>query len=166
MARIYLAIALSFLASMALAQANKEMIMNIESCVYEAPDGEELQRCRNFPANACMDKPGGSSTRGMVACLNEEMAAWDFLLNAYYQELKQKSVADDAVGQGPLARVPSLRDAQRAWIAFRDADCKLAYALAGEGSIRQIAGADCLLGHTAARSVALLGMLDIQMGSD
>ena len=142
------------------------MILNIESCVYEAPDGEELQRCRNFPANLCMEKPGGSSTRGMVACLNEEMAAWDFLLNAYYQELKQKNAADDAVGQGPFARVASLRDAQRAWIAFRDADCKMAYALAGEGAIRQIAGADCLLGHTAARSVAFLDMLDIQMGSD
>jgi len=48
-----------------------------------------------------------------------------------------------------------LRDAQRAWIAYRDANCAMEYGLWGAGSMRQIAGADCQMRMTAERMLEL-----------
>lgn len=45
--------------------------------------------------------------------------------------------------------------AQRAWIALRDGDCALEYAMWGSGSMGQIAGATCLLDKTAERTIYL-----------
>ena len=52
---------------------------------------------------------------------------------------------------GLPTQAETLIAAQRAWIAFRDADCLHAYAMAGTGSIRQIEGASCRLSATAMR---------------
>jgi uncharacterized protein YecT (DUF1311 family) len=64
--------------------------------------------------------------------------------------------ADDAELFPEFAnRADSLRDAQRAWIPLRDAQCALEYAMWGSGSMRQIAGAACLLDLTAKRVIYL-----------
>ena len=44
-----------------------------------------------------------------------------------------------------------LRAAQRAWIRFRDEDCKATYAIAVDGTGRNAARMDCLIEHTRTR---------------
>ena len=64
--------------------------------------------------------------------------------------------ADDMANFPEFAnRADSLRAAQRAWIAFRDAECGLEYALWGSGSMRNIAGTDCLMHMAAERTIEL-----------
>jgi uncharacterized protein YecT (DUF1311 family) len=48
-----------------------------------------------------------------------------------------------------------LRNAQRLWIQFRDADC--AYFASGEGSIARVEAGQCLLRLTTARAQELEG---------
>lgn len=45
--------------------------------------------------------------------------------------------------------------ARRAWIAWRDADCRFAYEQFGGGSLRQVAGAACQRDRTAERVLHL-----------
>ena len=60
---------------------------------------------------ACLD--GEMTTQGMVECFGAAYEAWDSALNDVYGQLRA-SLADDEAS--------ALRDAQRAWIAFRDAE--------------------------------------------
>ncbi len=57
----------------------------------------------------CMEKD--ASTLGTNACLTQALARWDKEMNRVYQELNGRL---DAEGRN------TLRDAQRAWVAFRD----------------------------------------------
>jgi uncharacterized protein YecT (DUF1311 family) len=56
-----------------------------------------------------------SSTQGMRQAMAEAQRQWDVELNATYKRLMAKL---DAAGQA------SLRDTQRSWIQFRDAELK------------------------------------------
>ena len=60
---------------------------------------------------ACLDNE--MSTQGMVECLGAAYEAWDSALNEVYGRLRGSLSAEEAA---------ALRDAQRAWIAFRDAE--------------------------------------------
>lgn len=60
---------------------------------------------------ACLD--GEMSTQGMVECYGAAYEAWDAALNDVYAALRETLTSDEAA---------ALRDAQRAWIAFRDAE--------------------------------------------
>jgi uncharacterized protein YecT (DUF1311 family) len=53
------------------------------------------------------------STQGMVECYGAAYEAWDAALNEVYAGLRETLAPDEAA---------ALRDAQRAWIAFRDAE--------------------------------------------
>ena len=75
-------------------------------------------------------------------------------MNREYKALRDDFRARD--GGEDLAR--QLRDAQRAWIAFRDADCGLVYAIWAGGSIRIIVAGNCHLDKTARRSIELRDM--------
>ena len=102
---------------------------------------------------------GGHTTLGMVSCTVAEARAWDAILNVEYQQTLDDLEAMDTreAVQFPdyAARADSLRDAQRAWIAFRDAECGLVYAMWGAGSMRNIASANCKLEMTAERALEL-----------
>ena len=80
-------------------------------------------------------EPGActGSTYEMVDCLNAQRAHWDKELTIAYQR-QMKSLG------GPQRTL--LRDAERAWIKYRDANC--AYYAAGEGTIARINAAACL----------------------
>jgi uncharacterized protein YecT (DUF1311 family) len=83
----------------------------------------------------------GTTTVEMVDCMAAETKTWDGRLNAAYRA---------AMARAATAQKPALRDAQRLWIRYRDANCR-AYGL-GEGTIRQIAAAACQRDMTAARA--------------
>lgn len=97
---------------------------------------------------ACLDRAGGV-TPAMVQCSNEEAGRWDRRLNAAY---------------GGIMRDPGwnaetkalLRDAQRAWIAYRDRSCAAQGELAAEGgTLSRIVAADCVARLTADRASEL-----------
>jgi uncharacterized protein YecT (DUF1311 family) len=92
--------------------------------------------------SACMEKSGGV-TANMQDCIGAEFEAQDRRLNAAYKALN---------AAGNDKRKTAIRDAQRKWIAFRDANC----ALYGDGgSAGRIAANECLLHHTARRAEEL-----------
>jgi len=96
----------------------------------------------------CLAAPSGQSTAGMVNCVGAELKAQDARLNRAYQ---------DAMKRMTLPRQKAaLQKAQRAWIAFRDADCASRLD-ADWGTISQVEAADCRLDHTARRADMLEG---------
>lgn len=81
------------------------------------------------------------STPEMVDCLNAQHAHWDKELTIAYQE---------AMKNAPPAQKQKLREAERAWIKYRDANCE--YYAVGEGSIARIDAAACLRDMTERRA--------------
>lgn len=119
------------------------------------------EQCIGQMSQTCMaTRADGQTTVGMTQCVQDETAAWDAELNAAYQKVRSAFREQDASGDvGPTPRADALLDAQRAWIAFRDAECALQYARWGMGSMRNIAAANCMMTFTAERTIELRGML-------
>lgn len=63
--------------------------------------------------DACLAKPEGSSTPGMVECTGDAIRAWDKRLNEVYLQVM--------AGLDPKSR-DLLRASQRRWVAFREAE--------------------------------------------
>jgi uncharacterized protein YecT (DUF1311 family) len=93
---------------------------------------------------ACMDKAKGVTSE-MIDCISAETARQDARLNANYKRLMAKLSAK---------RRNTLLDAQRAWIKFRDVNCKFYYDPDG-GTAARLAANDCFLQATAARAKEL-----------
>jgi len=92
---------------------------------------------------ACLDR--SSTTVDMRACAKAELSFQDGLLNLYYKKAMR--------ALGPQQR-NDLRNAQRAWIKYRDANCNVYYGLTG-GTMDLVTGDDCLVTMTARRAVEL-----------
>jgi uncharacterized protein YecT (DUF1311 family) len=107
---------------------------------------------------------GGETTIGMSACAMAEYEGWDRLLNETWADLmiiaRRQALGALEEGVEPLPTEEMLREAQRAWLGFRDADCEQEYAIWGDGSQRQVAGAWCLLDRTATRVLELRAKRD------
>ncbi|GAB3395305.1 lysozyme inhibitor LprI family protein [Azotobacter armeniacus] len=91
--------------------------------------------------STCMDASGGV-TANMVDCMAAETRIQDARLNQGYQAAMQ---ALDAEHQARL------RDVQRLWIKYRDANCSLHASFTG-GTIDRINGASCVLDMTKTRA--------------
>jgi uncharacterized protein YecT (DUF1311 family) len=128
----------------------------VASC-YAAADGRETATaCIGQAAGLCMaDEADGETTQGMAACLAGEAQAWDQLLNSEYATARQVARQMDADDGVFTQRADQVQVAQRAWIAFRDANCAMQAGLYGTGSLRVIAAADCQMQMTAAQTIAL-----------
>ena len=85
------------------------------------------------------------TTLDIVQCLAGLTAKWDTRLNAAYKAAMNAS--ESAERKAALVR------AEVAWIKYRDENC--GWYGAREGTIRQVAGADCLMTMTKARAVEL-----------
>jgi uncharacterized protein YecT (DUF1311 family) len=85
------------------------------------------------------------ATQGIVECVAARTGEWDRRLNAAYKQAMERLESD--------ARRTLLRDAQRLWIGYRDANCNF-YANA-EGSLSRIEAAECLRATTASRALEL-----------
>ena len=84
------------------------------------------------------------STPEIVDCLMAQHARWDKELTIAYQR---------AIKDATAAEKDKLREAERAWIKYRDANC--AYYAAGEGTIARINTAACMRDMTKARAEEL-----------
>ena len=76
--------------------------------------------CIGSFANACMEVAGAYHTIAVTQCMVAETVGWDAALNAAYQDLRADLSGLDA----PAGAADALREAQRAWIPFRDAECR------------------------------------------
>lgn len=93
----------------------------------------------------CLDRPEGQSTHGMIACVRNELETQDAALNAAYR---------DALTRLNQRQQGKLRTAQRAWLAFRDADCA-AHHDEDWGSLSTISANFCVLRRTVERTIEL-----------
>jgi uncharacterized protein YecT (DUF1311 family) len=131
----------------------------VRHCHASTPTGATYPECLGQASNACQAQPGGSSTLGIVACIQAETTVWDQLLNTEYKATQAANAQADARSQqANINRVKALRDAQRAWISFRDADCNARYALWQDGTIRSVVAANCHMVMTASRAIDLRDM--------
>jgi len=89
---------------------------------------------------ACEDLP----QRDMNVCADEAFQKADANLNALYQEIRQR-----LAGEADIAAL--FVAAQRAWLPFRDAECKFAASGVSGGSICPTIYAGCLERLTKAR---------------
>jgi uncharacterized protein YecT (DUF1311 family) len=81
----------------------------------------------------------------MQDCISEELERQDRRLNGAYQVLMDSL---------PEKRKTQLRDAQRKWIEFRDANCEFYYDPQG-GQAARLASNECVVTLTAERAHAL-----------
>jgi uncharacterized protein YecT (DUF1311 family) len=127
-----------------------------DSCLDAAGDQQSGRSCIGASANACMEATqGGSSTVGMGACLAAERDEWDARLNEVYQARMAEHRASDAEYKPALSEADTLRDAQRAWIPFRDANCLYEISHWGGGTGAGPAGTACAMRMTAERALEL-----------
>lgn len=121
----------------------------VASCRDDAVHGDVAPDCIGLAAQSCQQAHSQPDTTLAISqCMMAEAAAWDDLLNDEYHALRDARPA----------QADTLLDAQRAWIALRDADCTMAYDIHNGGSMRVIAAADCQLRHTAIRTLQLRDM--------
>jgi uncharacterized protein YecT (DUF1311 family) len=92
----------------------------------------------------CMDKAGGV-TADMLECASHEKTRQDARLNENYKKLMPKLSAK---------RKKMLLEAQRAWIKFRDTNCRFYFDPEG-GTAAVLAGNGCFLQATADRAKEL-----------
>ena len=147
--------AIAALAAPARAQEGLVDAGKIEACFETAAVGETQPGCIGAASNACQRRPGGDTTIGITECIAAETAAWDAILNREYRAARD---ALDGEGEIGIDTGQALLEAQRAWIAYRDAECALTYARWQGGTIRSIAAANCHLVFTATRAIELRDM--------
>jgi uncharacterized protein YecT (DUF1311 family) len=92
------------------------------------------------------DQGCDGSTAEMVECFRAKTDRWDKRLNAAYPK---------ALNLAQPKQREQLRKAQRAWVAYRDANCL--YWDLGEGTIARIQAADCMHSMTQQRAKELEG---------
>lgn len=92
-------------------------------------------------------------------CADRDRVAADRALNQVYQQVTQRLAGPDL-----LDRRKALLAAQRAWIAFRDAQCRLDSVGVDGGSAYPMIYADCIAGLTQARTAKLKTYLSCQEG--
>lgn len=92
----------------------------------------------------CMDQSNGV-TAAMLHCIGAETAAQDQRLNQNYQ---------DVMAHLALKRQQQLREAQRAWLKYRDLNCSF-YDDPDGGTLARVVSNDCFMQATARRALEL-----------
>jgi uncharacterized protein YecT (DUF1311 family) len=106
----------------------------------------QAESCIGAVTIPCQQEPGGYSTAGMIECNTREWAVWDERLNrSYNQTLKN---ADRKLAA-------AVRQAQRAWLQWREKRCKLPEIENEGGSIIGPLYTDCMLDATARQALWL-----------
>ena len=106
----------------------------------------------------CLDAPEGQSTQGMVECLVAAYEAWDSALNAAYAELIRSLEPKQAA---------QLRIAQRAWLAFRNAERDFLASLVtpDAGTIMRVTTNEAMVEIVKARVLQLRSHLENEDGN-
>lgn len=90
----------------------------------------------------CLASEAGASTMGQIQCIGDAVAVQDARLNKNYAKAMKGLTA---------AQQTKLRAAQRAWIAFKQADCQSLQDDAW-GSLSRVSANMCVLERTTERA--------------
>ncbi len=131
------------------ARADDTAVLN--ACIEEAiGHAEEPQSCIGAVSGPCGEAlPSDANYPDYARCETREAEAWDALLNADWKLLLEELDEED---------IELVREAQRAWIAFRDADC-LAVTMMAHPVRGGLWGAGCERDRTAIRALQIREML-------
>ncbi len=110
------------------------------------PTTEETPLSKEF--TSCLAK--ATATVEMLDCMAAENTQQDARLNTVYKKLMEKL---------PKERKEKLKEAQRAWLKFRDAQTN--YLASAEGTAASLTSADWLLQSTIARTKQLEDQLEM-----
>jgi len=109
------------------------------------------------PVGAQSDCDGQTSQAGMSECASRAYKKSDAELNKAYKTILGRLKDDKELTQRLVA-------AQRAWVAYRDAECAFSSSMAEGGSAYPMVQAMCLDQQTRARTEALHGYLKCKEG--
>lgn len=113
--------------------------------------GLRAHGCIGMVSSQCQaSHDAGYSTLGMVICTQRELAIWDQRLNAAYSALMTQYGQLDSD-----SRQNALREAQRAWMAYRDSECLQTSLIFEGGTAQNVVHAGCLNDMTAKRALEL-----------
>jgi uncharacterized protein YecT (DUF1311 family) len=155
-----LSIMLALTALPASAQDLRFSDRHTEQCLASTSHAGNPADCIGTSAMICMEQPGGESTYGMGFCLDREVQFWDRQLNTTYQQLRAAMQdADRGLPSHLAVQASSLRDMQRAWIAYRDARCGHEAATWQGGTGAGPAFASCLMHLTGEQALYLSALL-------
>ena len=117
----------------------------IDKCLKRTADDDvfkQADQCIGLISDPCIDK----DTSTAVACQERETRIWDEKLNAAFKDARAH--VDAATGE-------ALKEAQRAWIAFRDAKCAVSEKEYDGGTMATIMVADCKRTETGRRALEM-----------
>lgn len=127
----------------------------IADCL-ERVDGEselkQMAECIGLIADPCPEAPG-ANTATIVACHMREQKIWDGYLNQWYGEAEKHLAAD-------AAAATALKDAERAFISFRDAKCLYWEKRYEGGTFASVATGDCMRVETGRRAIEMRAIAD------
>ena len=140
-----------------LAQADAQLaqdVRTLEQCVRnEIRAGRRPWNCVEAIVRPCLARTQ-ETTADMHMCLRRSIGAWDAILNDKYQTLMR---GWENAGQ-PEPR-DMLRNAQRAWITFRDTACDAQAFLYRGGTLHGLIVGSCIEQHTAIRAIDLMELV-------
>ena len=118
----------------------------IATCIEDAEKAsrDPYATCFGKISDPCLETPEGLSTHGQGECIDKERAVWDDFLNREYRAL---------LAAVPEAAKPRLREAQRAWVRYRDLDCITPYHFFEGGTMAQPMVRQCHARETARRAM-------------
>lgn len=121
----------------------QRLAVELVACLAASDAREGDAACADRLQALCVEEgPAGETTYGLAACAQALTRVWDGELNRLWPAV----LAAEGATSGER-----LRDAQRAWIAFRDAECLFEAARWEGGSMGAYAGGFCVAGMTAER---------------
>jgi len=98
----------------------------------------------------CLASPAGETTMGQIQCIGDAVKAQDARLNQNYAKAMKALTPEQKV---------KLRAAQRAWIAFKDADCQSLWD-DDWGTLSRVTANMCVLDRTSERADELANYPD------
>jgi uncharacterized protein YecT (DUF1311 family) len=123
----------------------------MEACLQAATEqGERADRCVGAVQDPCLEEAGGV-TYTMIECTAREHAFWDALLNQSYGELRAIEEASGGT---------ELRDLQRQWLKWREADCAWAASGFEGGTFANFVANECFSRSTARRALDLSNSIE------
>lgn len=131
----------------------------LQSCLDAAAEPGPRYACIGTAAQACLEQPGNENTVGQSECLGAELDWWKSALNETYDTLyAQHQTTDAEIGglPGAVAQAPLLEAGQKAWLAYRDAECAYQQAFFAGGSAGGPAAAGCEMDLTGRRAIDLM----------
>jgi uncharacterized protein YecT (DUF1311 family) len=130
----------------------EDVAARVEACIVSAieqySDGSE---CIGVIFGACEGNDG--TTYSMSACFVQEHDFWQSMAARTFE-----AVSEDYRASDRQSLAESLSNAQAAWNAFAEAQCRFAYDKFGTGTMRNIESAACRRSLAAERAIFLRGL--------